>query len=117
VDNISSNMKSLCEDIATSHKDRKSDIKQLREQAEAIQNDARKFLAESKILHQKMAKELKQDLQEDRKGLVRNVNSLREDFRKRSEEIRADLAESVQIWNNMNKTLKDRQKQKRGEKR
>jgi len=105
MDNISGGMKSLCEDIAASHGDRKRSIKDLKEQAEVIRDNARKFVGHCRKLHKEMAQGLKKGLEEDRKELIKNVSSLREDFRKKEKEIRADLAEASRIWNKMNKTL------------
>src|SRR3990167_7922775 len=105
MDNISGGMKSLCEDIAASHGDRKRSIKDLKEQAEVIRDNARKFVGHCRKLHKGMAQGLKKGLEEDRKELIKNVSSLREDFRKKEKEIRADLAEASRIWNKMNKTL------------
>ena len=105
MDNISGGMKSLCEDIAASNGDRKRSIKDLKEQAEVIRDNARKFVGHCRKLHKEMAQGLKKGLEEDRKELIKNVSSLREDFRKKEKEIRADLAEASRIWNKMNKTL------------
>ena len=112
MDNISGGMKSLCEDIATSHGDRKRSISDLKEQAGAIRDNARKFVDHCRKVHQEMAEDLTKGLKEDRKELIKNVSSLREDFRKKGKEIRADLAEASRIWNKMNKTLESK---KRGE--
>ncbi len=114
MDNISGNMKSLCEDIATSHGDRKRSIKDLKEQAEAVRDDARKFVGHCRKVHKEMAQGLKEGLKEDREELIKNVSSLRADFRKKEKEIRADLTEASRIWNTMNKTLVSK---KRGEKK
>ena len=112
MDNVSSDMKSLCEDIAVAHGDRKRSIKDLREQAEAIRDNARKFVGHCRKVHKEMAEGLMKELKEDRKELIKNVSSLREDFRKKEKEIRADLTEASKIWNKMNKTLESK---KRGE--
>lgn len=110
MDNISGGMKSLCEDIATSHGDRKRSIKDLKVQAEAIRDNARKFVDHCRKVHKEMAQDLKKGLGEDRKELIKNVSSLREDFRKKEKEIRADLTEASRIWNKMNKTLEDKKR-------
>lgn len=108
MDNVSDGMKSLCEDIITGHEDRKSSIKQLKEQAEAIRDNSRKFLADSKRFHEEMSKDLRKDLREGREELIKNVNALREDFRKKEREVMADMAEASKIWNEMKKTLRIR---------
>ena len=105
MDNISGDMKSLCEGIATSHGDRKRSIKDLREQAGVIRDNARKFVGHCRKVQKEMAEGLTKGLKEDRKELIKNVSSLREDFRKKEKEIRADLTEASRIWNKMNKTL------------
>jgi flagellar capping protein FliD len=110
MDNVSGGMKSLCEDIATSHGDRKRNIKDLREQAEAIRDNARKFVGHCRKVHMEMAEGLTKGLKEDRKELIKNVSSLREDFRKKEKEIRADLTEASKIWNKMNKTLETKKR-------
>ena len=110
MDNISGGMKSLCEDIATSHGDRKRSISDLKEQAGAIRDNARKFVGHCRKVHQEMAEGLTKGLKEDRKELIKNVSSLREDFRKNEKEIRADLAEASNIWNKMNKTLESKKR-------
>ena len=112
MDNISGDMKSLCEDIATSHGDRKRSIKDLREQAGAIRDNARKFVRHCRKVHIEMGEGLTEGLKEDRKELIKNVSSLREDFRKKEKEIRSDLAEASRSWSKMNKTLESK---KRGE--
>ena len=113
MDNVSGDMKSLCENIATARGDRKRSIRDLKEQAEAIRDNARKFAGHCRKVHKEMAEDLTKGLKEDRKELIKNVSSLREDFRKKEKEIRADLVEASKVWNKMNKTLKSR---KRGEK-
>jgi len=110
MDNISGGMKSLCEDITTSHGDRKRSIKDLKEQAEAVRDNARKFVDHCRKVHKEMAQDLKKGLGEDRKELIKNVSSLREDFRKKEKEIRADLTEASRIWNTMNKTLESKKR-------
>jgi len=112
MDNVSGAMKSLCENIATAHVDRKRSIKDLKEQAEAVRDNARKFVGHCRKVHKEMAEGLTKGLKEDRKELIKNVSSLREDFRKKEKEIRADLTEAGKIWNKMNKTLEAK---KRGE--
>lgn len=102
---LSGGMKSLCEDIATAHGDRKRSIKDLKEQTGAIRVNARIFLAENKYFHKEMSKELRKGLQAKREELAKNVNALREDFRKKEKEIRADLAEASRLWIKMDKTL------------
>src|SRR3990167_1604277 len=110
MDNISGDIKSLCEDIATSHGDRKRSIKDLKKQAESIRDNARKFVDHCRKVHKEMAEGLTKGLKEDRIELIKNVSSLREDFRKKEKEIRADLAEASRIWNKMNKTLEDKKR-------
>ena len=114
MDNISGDMKSLCEDITASHGDRKRSIKDLTEQAEAVRDNARKFVDHCRKVHKEMAQGLKKGLGEDRKELIKNVSSLRDDFRKKEKEIRADLSEANRLWSEMNKTLASK---KRGEKK
>ena len=111
--NISGGMKSLCENISTARGDRKRSIKDLTEQAEAVRDNARKFVDHCRKVHKEMGEGLKKGLGEDRKELIRNVSSLRDDFRKKEREIRADLAEANRLWSAMNKTLSSK---KRGEK-
>lgn len=108
MDSVSNGIKSLCGDIITGHDDRKRGIKQLKGQAEAIRDNTRKFLADSKKFHEEMSKDLKKGLREGREDLIKNVNALREDFRKKEREVRADLAEASKIWNKMNETLRGR---------
>src|SRR3972149_9352373 len=110
MDNIAGGMKSLCEDIAAAHGDRKRSIKDLKEQAETIIDNARKFVGHCRKVHQEMSEGLTKGLKEDREELVKNVSSLREDFRKKEKEIRADLAEASRIWNKMNKTLESKKR-------
>lgn len=108
MDNVSNEMKSICKEIITGHEDRKSSIKQIKEQAEAIRDNTRKFLADSKKFHEETSKDLKERLQEGREDLIKNVNAMREDFRKKEREIRADLAEASKTWNKMNETLRSK---------
>lgn len=112
MDNVSGGMKSLCEDIAAAHGDRKRSIKDLKEQVGDIRDNARKFVGHCRKVHKEMAEGLTKGLKEDREELIKNVSSLREDFRKKEKEIRADLAEASSIWSKMNKTLEAK---KRGE--
>jgi len=111
MDNISGDMKSLCEDIAMAHGDRKGSIKDLKEQAEAVRDNARKFVGHCRKVHEEMAEGLTKGLKEDRKELIKNVSSLREDFRKKEKEIRADLAEASKIWNKMGVTLRSKKRE------
>jgi hypothetical protein len=108
MDNVSGGMKSLCEDIITGHEDRKSGIKQLKGQTEAIRDKTMKFLADSKKFHDEMSKDLRKGLQEGREDLIKNVNVLREDFRKKERELKLDLAEASKIWDKMNETLRSK---------
>jgi len=112
MDTISGGMKSLCEDIAVAHGDRKRSIKDLKEQAEVVRDNAREFVGHCRKVHKEMAEGLTKGLKEHREELIKNVSSLREDFRKKEKEVRADLAEASSIWSKMNKTLKTK---KRGE--
>jgi gas vesicle protein len=108
MNNIAGGMKSLCEDIITGRGDRKSTIQQLKGEAEALRDNTRKFLAESKKFHEETSKDLKKGLREGKEDLMKNVNALREDFREKEKEVRADLAEANKIWNKMKETLKDK---------
>lgn len=112
MDNISGDMKSLCEDIVTSHEDRKKDINTLKKEAEAIKENARKFVSNCKRLHKKMAEDLRKNLLENREKLIRDVSYLRDDFRKEENEIRSDLAEASKIWNEMKETLKSKERRR-----
>jgi len=108
MNHIAGGMKSLCEDIITGRGDRKSTIQQLKGEAEAIRNNARKFLAESKKFHGVTSKDLKKGLKEGREDLIKNVKALREDFKEKEREVKADLAEASKIWNQINETLRDK---------
>ena len=112
--NISGSMKSLCENITTARADRMRSMEDLKEQAEAVRDNARKFVDRCRKVHKDMAKGLKTGLSEDRIELMKNVSSLRDDFRKKEKDIRADLAEANRLWSTMNKTLASK---KRGEKK
>ena len=108
MENISGEMKSLCEDIVTAHEDRKRSIKDLKEQAETIRDNARKFVGYCRKVHKEMSEGLTKGLKEDREELIKNVFSLREDFRKKEKEIRADLAEASKIWGKMKEALRSK---------
>ena len=108
MNNIAGGMKSLCEDIITGRGDRKTTIQQLKGEANAIRDNARKFLAESKKFHEETSKDLKKGLREGREDLIKNVNALREDFKGKEKEVRADLAEASKIWNKMDETLRNK---------
>ena len=110
MNNIAGGMKSLCEDIITGRGDRRSTIQQLKGEANAIRDNARKFLAESKKFHEETSKDLIKGLREGREDLMKNVNALREDFREKEKEVRADLADANRIWNKMKGTLRGRRK-------
>lgn len=105
---ISGHMKSLCEDIATGHADRKRNLNDLKEQAEIIRDNARKFLSNCRKLHKEMGKDLRKNLTEDKGKLVKNVASLRENFRKKEKAIRADLVKAGEIWNKMSEALRSK---------
>jgi hypothetical protein len=108
MNNIAGGMKSLCEDIIKEHEDRKGTVKQLKVRSQAIRDNARKFLSNSKRFHGKMSKDLKKGLRESREDLIKNVNVLREDFRKKEREVKADLAEASKIWNKINEKLRNK---------
>ncbi len=108
MDNVSNGMKSICEEIITGHENRKGSINEIKGQVVVLRDKARKFLADSKRLHEEMSKDLKKRLQEDREGLIKNVNVMREDFKKKEREIRTDLDEASKIWNKMDETLKSK---------
>jgi len=105
---IAAGMKSLCEDILTGDEDRKSEIKQIKGQAEVIRDNARKFLAVSHKFQKEMSQELKKGLREGREDLIKKVKALREDFIKKEKKVRTDLAEANRIWNMANDVLKSR---------
>ena len=110
--NISGGMKSLCENITTARGDRKRSMEDLRQQAEAVRDNARKFVDHCRKVHKEMARGLTAGLNEDRIELVKNVTSLRDDFRKKEKEIRADLSEANRLWSTMNKTLASKKRGK-----
>ena len=107
MNNIAGGMKSLCEDIVTGRGDRKSTIQQLKGEAEALRDNARKFLADSKKFQEETSKDLKKGLREGREDLMKNVNALREDFREKEKEVKADLVEAGRIWNKMREALRN----------
>ena len=113
---IADDMKSLCEDISTARGDRKRGMEDLRQRAETIRDNARKFVGHCRKVHNEMAERLTKGLSEDRIELVKNVSSLRADFRKKEREIRADLAEANRLWSTMNKTLTSKPKKRSGKK-
>ena len=104
MENVSDGMKSLCEGILKCEEERKSSIKQLKNQTGIIRSNARNFLNDSRRFHEEMGRELKKGLLEDREDLMRNVHKLKKDFRKKQEEVRADLNEAGKIWNKMSTT-------------
>ena len=106
--NMPGDIKSLCEDITTGHADRGRSIKNLREQAETIRDNARKFVNDSRRIHKETAKDLRKGLAEKREELIKNVALLREDFRRKEREIRSDLTEASKIWSSMNAALKNK---------
>jgi hypothetical protein len=97
----STGMRSLCNDIATGRENRRENLRQLKEQAQAIRIHAKKFLCDSKKLHEEMGRTLRENLQGSRDTLMKNVRSLREDFRVTESEYKKDLAEAGRIWNEM----------------
>jgi gas vesicle protein len=99
MDKASAGMRSLCEDILRSREKRRIDIRRLKEQAQAIRENARKFLADSMKFQEEMNKKLRENLQDGKRGLMKDVGTFLEDFEKRKRELRADLAEASRIWN------------------
>jgi len=108
--NISSGMETICADIVNSHAQRNKSLKDLQKDVKFLRNDARKFVADSKKLHQKMAKNLEESLSLGRQDLTKSVDSLKKDFHKSQKEVRADLAQSSKAWSEMCKTLEGRKK-------
>jgi len=94
-------MRSVCEDIVTGRENRRDSIRQLKEQAQTIRNHARKFLEDSKKLHEEMGRTLRKDLQGGRENLIKNVRSLREDFKMKEKDLKEDLTEASRIWKKM----------------
>ncbi len=113
--NISSGMKSLCDNITTAREDRKKSMEDLRQQAETIRDNARKFVDHCRKVHKEMTKSLKTGLCEDRIELIKKVSSLRDDFRKKEKGIRADLVEANRLWSAMNKTLTSRKRDEKND--
>lgn len=105
---IATEMKFLCENILHSDEDRKNEIEQIKEQAEAIRDNARKFLSASYKFQKEMGKELRTGLREGKEELIKKVNAFREDFNKKEKEVKADLAEASRLWNEMHKVLRDK---------
>jgi len=106
--NIAGGMKFLCEDILTGCKCRKSTLKNLKGKVKVLRHNAREFLADSRKLHERMSKGLKESLQESRKDLIKNVNSLIGDFRKEEKEVKTDLIEARKIWNKTKDSLRNK---------
>jgi len=96
--NISMEMESMCADIANSHAERNKSLKDLQKDVKTLRDDARKFVADSRRLHQEIAKSLNETLGKDREDLTREVDSLRKDFRKSQQGVRADLAAASKTW-------------------
>lgn len=105
---ITSEMKALCEDILIGDEDRKKRIEQIKRQADAIRDNAKKFLAVSHKFQKEMGKELRTGLREGREELIKKVTAFREDFNKKEKEVKADLAEASKLWNKMHKVLRDK---------
>ena len=108
MNNASTGMRSLCEDVVTGRENRKDRIKQLKEQAQTIRNHTREFLEDSKKLHEEMRRTLKKDLQGGRENLIKNVRSLREDFRMNEKDLKEDLTEASRIWEEMEGALRNK---------
>jgi len=105
MDDFSSGMRTLSDDILAGHKDRKNKIQELKDRTDAIKKDAAEFLDETRRLHAEMGKDLKKDLKENRDNLLKDINATRDDFKKREKEVRADLTEAKRIWNDMRDIL------------
>jgi len=105
MEGLSGGMRSLCDDIVISREDRKKQIKDLRQDAKSIRDNAAKFVSDSNKSHKKMAEELKKGLVKGREELVEKVGSLRKDFRQKEKDIRSDLAEAGKIWKGVKETM------------
>jgi seryl-tRNA synthetase len=105
MDDFSSGMRTLSDDILAGHKDRKNKIQELKDRTDAIKKDTANFLDESRKLHEEMAGDLKKGLKENRENLLKDVNAMRDDFKRREKDVRADLAEAKKIWSNMKNIL------------
>jgi len=116
MDNMSGGMKSLCDEIIKGYEQRKSSIKELKGQVNAIRGNARKFLTASKKSREQMSKALREGLREGPQYLVKNVNALREGFREKEKDVKTDLAEASKSWNKMNEILRSKKtKSKKGD--
>jgi gas vesicle protein len=107
MDKASAGMRSLCEDILRSRKKRSIDIERLKEQTQAIRENAREFLADSMKFHEEMKKKLRENLQDGKRGLMKDVGTFLEDFERNKRDLRADLAEASRIWNKMREAFKN----------
>ena len=58
MENISGQMRSLCESIVRAHEDRKEGIALVKEETESVRNSAREFLRDFKKLRKEMAKDI-----------------------------------------------------------
>jgi gas vesicle protein len=107
MEKASAGMRSFCEDLVTGHENRKIGIKEMREQTQALRENARKFLTDSRKFHKKMGKNLRQNLEQGKKDLGKNVGAFIKEFRKKEKELKADLAEASRIWKGMCEDLKN----------
>ena len=95
---IASEMRALCDNIASASADRAKRLGSLRHEAGALRHDARRML---KGFHESfgvMARELRATLEHESGARKRKVAGLRSKFRRNICAVRADLAAAKRIW-------------------
>ena len=112
MDNVSTDMQALCDDIIAGYGARKIALAFVADASNTIRGDARLFIGQCRILRRQKANALSKELAEYRKALAPAAHVFLKESRSRQEAIRSDLLGAGRAWKAMAAELKER----RGEK-
>ena len=108
MDNVSTGMQSLCEDIIAGYGARKITLAFLTDASNTIRGDARLFIGQCRILRRQRANALSKELAEYLEALAPSVHALLKTCRHRRAETRSDLLGAGRAWKAMATALKER---------
>ena len=91
-------MQTLKNEIKASRGKREQDLKDIKQAASQVQQDARKAIAGFEKARQEEAENLTRDLTSFTKDLSQDVDPLRQEFRQDQAEVRKDVLGASRVW-------------------
>ena len=107
MNNFSTGMQSLCEDIIAGHGARKITLAFVTDASNTIRGDARLFISQCRILRRQRANALSKELAEYLEALAPSVHALLQTCRHRRAATRSDLLCAGRAWKALAAELKE----------